>query len=228
MKLFELISFTPRQTKTTAGEYAKRLRAGSKAKYAGSGSLGAAFDIESGKRLGQITKLGKAAKSDLVKAVPVENVSEDGYLSYLSAVYDREQKGHGNPYFPVIHDLDIMRGPDKKLHYNIKLEKLVPFYSAKLVGNLDLMASLYEHMFGELEREDYRTGEAVANVILVVLNHAFSVPSTVKDPDLLDSIKLVNSVIKTNSDFRLDLHSNNVMWRITGTMPQLVILDPIV
>lgn len=219
MKLYELINFDPIKSTTNNIVYNNRLRTDLKSKTLGSGSFGIVHDVGSGKRLNQVTKIGKG---ETINSEPAKDVENDGYLSYLRAVYD---SGSSNPYFPRIHDLKIMRSKTEALTYRVNLEKLVEFNSDKIIGNEDLMQSIYEDMFGDTR---IRFGDSITSAIKSNLEGALMGKfESIKDPELLSALKLIYRVLKSNPGFVADIHSGNIMWRITGTRPQLVIVDPI-
>ena len=234
MRLRELIDFEPKQSKQGIGDYSRRTQRAIKPKHIGSGSFGAAYATDSPKRLNQITKIGKAAEfDDNSRITPVDKIEKDGYLSWLSMVDYYKKQGSDNPYFPVIHDLKIMKGPDNKLHYRVNMEKLIPFLSPKVLGNEDLMSSLCDNMFGKdiKNKEDYEDSSELAEIygdlIRYELRRGLKNAGAVKDEDLREALLVIKDVMNDNPRFTEDLHSGNIMWRITGHIPQLVLVDPI-
>jgi hypothetical protein len=50
----------------------------------------------------------------------------------------------------------------------------------------------------------------------------------IKDPELREALDFISKVQSEGKrKFTMDLHSGNIMWRITGNRPQLVIMDPL-
>lgn len=226
MKLYELINFDPEYSKSNSRSYISKIRSKTDAKVAGRpGSFGTAFNTGSGKRLNQITKVGRGGTLSGEKNA--FNPDEDGYLSYLKAIQDIKHSGNNNPYFPRIHDLKTIRDKHTEhISYRVNMEKLVPFKSDKIIYNDDLMRSLYSDMFND--QYDENPLSIPSNIEIACYSNTWNI----KDPDLLEVIKLIQE-IKARSDrdldngFGIDLHEGNMMWRITGTRPQLVITDPL-
>jgi len=143
-----------------------------------------------------------------------------------------KKQGVNNPYFPVIHDLKIMKGEDGKLHYRVNMEKLIPFTSPKILGNEDLMASLCDHMFGKdiKDKEQLDSSELAdmyGDLIRHELKRGLKNSNAVKDEDLREALLTIKDVMNDNPRLTEDLHSGNIMWRITGHIPQLVLVDPL-
>ncbi len=224
MRLQELIDFEPRKSTKTRLGYNDRTLDATDASKIGGGAFGSAYDTKSNKRLNQVTKLGRVAGfDDNSNIVSRSDIRNDGYLSYLKSVQEYNEERSPNPYFPVIHDLKIMKDAHGKLHYRANLEKLVPFFSDKVVQNEELMNSLYERMFGETYSDD----RPIADAMALKLTRGLDNPDIITDKKLRSALALINKILETNPKFMDDMHGNNIMWRITGTMPQLVILDPI-
>ena len=222
MRLHELIDFEPKNSSKNLSSYTNRVIGNTDSKELGKGSFGTGYDIKSNKRLNQITKLGTVGKFDKdYKVRPVADINEDGYLSFLRMVHGYSKKGFVNPYFPVIHDLKIMKSPENALFYAVKLEKLTPLKSANIVDNQALINSLYENMFGST------VGGYHYLDILFRLNQGLIKPDTIKDEELKKALYLIKSLISSNHQFVPDIDANNIMWRITGSTPHLVIVDPI-
>lgn len=222
MKLYELINFEPKKSNKTYPGYRSRLR-NIGADELGSGSFGATFDTKSEKRQGQVTKVGRAGNiQDRSKIV--KKVEDDGYLAYLKAVFD---SGSDNPYFPRIDDLTVRADKDTgALTYRANLQKLVPFTSDKIYGNDDLMESLYDDMFTE-HTHFYKDFGAAAGIKFNIDAMASSNNYTkIKDPEMKEALLFIEKV-RQSGNFTSDLHSGNMMWRITGTRPQLVFSDPL-
>lgn len=227
MRLYELIDFEPKPSNQSAVSYSQRLRKATNPKHVGSGSFGSAYATDSPKRLNQITKIGKAASMPDGRVIPADKIGDDGYLSWLSMVDHYKKQGADNPYFPIIHDLKIMRGNDGKLHYRVNMERLVPFKTPKILGNEDLMSSLCNNMFGKDIQDRYDILSEYESLITYQLRRGLKNANAVKDEDLREALLVIKDVMNENPEFSEDLHSSNIMWRITGTIPQLVLVDPL-
>lgn len=226
MRLYELINFSPIRSSHTDFDQKNKVRNYTKSDVVGVGAFSAAYDTHSNKRLNQVTKIGKAGNFDgggHVKSV--SDISKDGFLSYIRAVHEYNERGKYNPYFPVIHNLKIRKDEADRLTYSADMERLHEYESKKIMGNYDLMISLYDRMFKKPWDPKWAF-DYMPREILSQLSSGLR-SNNIADPKLLDALYLIRNIIKTGLNFNLDLHSGNLMWRITGNMPQLVILDPI-
>jgi hypothetical protein len=222
MRLYELIDFTPRDTKRNRFQHMDRAIPNNKVEVLGRGEFGTAVDTGSNKRLNQVTKVGKVAGFDQwTNTVDRSSIKDDGYLSYLQSVYVAEKQGIQNPYFPVIHDLKIFKDDKNKLHYSVNLEKLLPFKTPKIINNSELLSAVCFRMFGKAPYNNK------LQFIIENLDRMLSESNIAVDENLKDVAIMINDIISNNPNLRQDMHVGNVMWRITGNMPQLVIIDPI-
>lgn len=221
MRLYELIDFTPKPTTRKPYAYAKRVRDSTKSSTLGIGSFASAEQMDSGKRLNQVTKLGNVSRFDHNSDVMSSSLKEDGYMSYIQAIDNFNKTGKTNPYFPVIHNVRIMKNTSGKMNFKVDLEKLHPFDTPGIIDNAELIYSVFHRMFNSTETNP--DGESFTRWLTASLGE----PRRVKDPKLAAALSLIRSVIENGINFHDDIHSENVMWRITGTIPQLVITDPV-
>ena len=221
MRLYEIISFEPKSSNQNRYSYTDRLKKAGAAELGG-GCFGQALQGKSGKRLNQIAKVGRAGTISTM----TDNPKEDAYLSYIRAVQDFEENGGHNLYFPKIHDLKILKTKDDTIDYRANIEKLVNFHSPRIVENEDLMKSLYQYMFKTQESPYGGNAEQmIDNMRWALKSYSFD---RIRDPKLVEALKLIADVRDNGPrTFNEDFHSGNFMWRITGTMPHLVILDPL-
>jgi len=221
MKLYELISFDPVQTKRSTSDFMNKFRDRPEFKDIGVGSFGRAMQVDRPKRLNQITKIGVAGKIGRKGIDKVDDPSKDGYLSYLKMVHKIEQDGGYNPYFPRIESLRIKKSKNGEIHYHTDLEKLYPYKTSKIIQNQELMSSLKDEMFHITKHnEDY-------DLSMLVMVACDGERSWIKDPELAKAVSLIDKVA-AKGHFRWDMGTNNMMWRITGNRPQIVITDPLV
>ena len=173
--------------------------------------------------------------------------SEDGadrgyriYADFLRA----HPKLQDNPYLPRIQNVSSDGNVDE---YTV--ERLVPFQSLR-VTTVETLLALIERVFTDKIVERIRdTDYTGANELLVIeaLSHEIlrvlwgcigKTPGTskeqlnmmknyIKDPQLVQAIQAINYLLRTKENTSQDLHAGNVMWRITGRTPQLVLTDPI-
>lgn len=240
MRLSEIVNFEPVQGKNIQKSKVKSYIDKNKINTTGEeGMYARAYDFNSPKRLNQVTKVARAGKWDKPYA---DNITDDAYLTYLKTIQDLEKSGHNNPYFPKIHDLRIVRDENGKLSYHVNMEKLVNINSPKILNNRKLIKSVgdklvkdpirlndtdyVEHDYAEnpdVEDSKEYLKHVIETLDVAIENNNYS---DIKDENLINALKVINK-IKSTYSFLPDIHPGNVMWRITGTMPQLVITDPL-
>jgi hypothetical protein len=221
MRLFELIDFEPRDSIQTANKIKNRISSNTTAKNIGQGAFATAYDTGSAKRLNQVTKVGRTGEvSHASKSSTAKSVDEDGFLVYLKHVVKED-----NPYYPELHDLVVRKNKSGTLDYTANLHKLSPFRSEKIYGNIDLMTSLCDDMFYGREYGYFDPHEP-GNSIRQMLDTSSHMPEIIKDPDLKVAMKTIVGLGQKHN-FMLDLHAGNIMWRINGYRPQLIIYDPL-
>ena len=149
-----------------------------------------------------------------------------------------------NPYLPRIEA--ITDGDDTREY---KLERLVPFDSPK-VGHLAILKAVMARMFTDeaIDKIKQRANDALVrypqtpysrhlmNAIARTIAIGVEDPDDmlqpnymsqyIKDPALVKAMQAVASLLSNEGVYK-DMHGSNFMWRMTGTMPQLVITDPL-
>jgi len=162
----------------------------------------------------------------------------DPTARYLKWLHDHPEAAN-NPYLPRV--MNYRQGKDLS---RAKIERLIPLTSPKLLS-WPLLTSTWEHMFAspaptheDINREaneeltDAEALEQFAGMItdafdLILRGNEGSrhprVMQEIIDPQLQQALELLRSI--RNGGYP-DIHTGNVMWRMTGTRPQLVITDP--
>lgn len=135
------------------------------------------------------------------------------YLDYIS----EHPELHNNPFFPRVHK-KIGEGS----HITHQIERLVPFYTDAITSNEELMASLCERWFDI----KYDTSRSEATILYYIETALYGDVEYIKDKQLLNAINIIRAIQKEHGG-EIDLHGENVMWRITGKNPELVITDPL-
>lgn len=223
MRLFELIDYeikdTDRSYKNTKDKVV------SVSDPLGSGHFSKVYKHDSPKRLNQVTKVGKAGSVGIGSPKRTDDLTKDGYLSYITMVNEFQKSGGQNPFFPNINKLKIYRD-DEGLHYTINLEKLYDIKTPKIFNNHELMNSMKEEL---LNVEEFKWMEDInlASCFLYVTDMPTrDMIDAAKDESLKEALKLIDDV-KRKHGLEWDLGPQNVMWRMTGTRPQVVITDPL-
>lgn len=208
MKIFEVIDFEPRKTTQSVSNNIRPSKINNiNLNDTNAGSYSSVYMPSSQKRLNQIIKISKKHKFD------------NAYVLYLKMIDDFNKNGGNNPYFPVIHDLKIYHDDKDNLQFNVKMERLFRFQNLKIYDNEDLINSLKEMMFGS-------TDESI-HTYLVEYLYSEGTEGFIKDKKLKQALDMIIRLKINNDEINYDLHKGNLMWRITGNMPQLVITDPL-
>jgi hypothetical protein len=208
------------------------LRSSPRHKIMGKGANSFVYqDKEDTEKLNTVTRIGSA-----------EDYDDMGYKTYIEFLQARP-KLRSNPYLPRIHGVT---GKDGVIQYDV--ERLHPFDTEKIASVEVLLAvaerafvdSTVRRMRHEAENnteydaiEDLRS-DIVHNIRGLIgrgngsnIDRMVMLKENVKDPMLIQAIQVITYLLKYNQQRVNDVHQGNVMWRITGTMPQLVITDPL-
>lgn len=221
MKLYEL--FDNEINKTTRPYQSTVNKIASVSEPSGKGHFAKVYKTDSPKRLNQVTKVGKAGSIGYKAPVGTHDINNDGYLSYINMVREFQEAGGYNPFFPVVKKLKIYKEKEG-LYYIADIEKLYPLKTSKIIDNKELMSSLKEQWFNTEEFE-WMEDANIGSVFLYVFDLPYP-DDAIKDQNLKSALKMIDKLRK-QGDFSVDMGSENIMWRITGTMPQLVITDPL-
>lgn len=219
MRLYEIIDFEPRNSSISYLDRNKKIRNTRGTDLLGYGHFGKAYSSDSPKRLGQIKKIAKAG--EVTNNTSAKDILQDGYLSYLHSVYELKKSGIKNKFFPVIHNLKIFRDADGNLSYDVDMEKLVGLNSDTI--DYAILSLLWENLL-DVELTEQSTFRNFVYILDKALDSGHF--NEIKDEELREALMYIYR-IKVKGHFMPDLHSGNVMLRITGTMPQLVLLDPL-
>jgi hypothetical protein len=203
MRLYEIIDFKPRKTVQTTSHDIRHDKISGISRAAGAGLMSRAYAPTSPKRLNQISKISKPGKYD------------DAYMAYLKMIDDFNKSGGQNPFFPRIHELKVYRDKNGEQQFHVKLEKLHPLSIFSKDHDEDLLRSLKENYFGRVLP------------FAAAIDRQLEGDDVVQDEDLIEACDMI-SLLAQRNDFLIDMHDGNVMWRITGNMPQLVITDPLI
>lgn len=136
----------------------------------------------------------------------------DPTLKYLNVVAGQSN----NPYFPRVKRI----AKDGNVASAI-IERLVPY--DRLIDNELLISSLHQMMFSTPPSPKKEASKSIVSNIKRALQSGDT--QHIRDENLKKAVALIHTIGQQNG-LSIDLHFNNIMWRITGKMPQLVITDP--
>lgn len=145
----------------------------------------------------------------------------DPYPVYVKTIIDNNL-ADSNPYFPRFNRVTAGEKPV----YN--MERLTPLSDISdetlvAVGNKSAHYSEFE-----IEQSKKHYGDA-ARMLVQKLNRAVHTGNfnQLTDPLLIEAIKVIRKLFLENPGFKPDLHTANVMVRLTSAGPQLVLTDPL-
>lgn len=145
---------------------------------------------------------------------------DDPALQFIREI----QKHSDNPYFPRVYDINIQRtgkadGGVPVLRVQVQMEKLIPLKDPKIIR---AVSDKLQHIgvLPQGEELDERTF-----LKAFFRDRMDDIINTSADPKLAEALQVLKPLFK---EFGLDLHHKNLMVRLTGVGPQIVLADPIV
>ena len=144
------------------------------------------------------------------------------YLRYIAT----HPNLHNNPYFPR-----VVQAPSnhREAFPTYQIEPLKDFYWKPIANNPVLCDAVYERIYGPRDEADddaftmldRHLAEDMDNCI-----YSGIITKRFKDTSLVEALTIIHQLARR---YRLsgDVHTGNIMWRLTSTMPQLVITDPL-
>lgn len=146
----------------------------------------------------------------------------DPYPVYVKTIVDNNL-ADSNPYFPRFNRVT---DGDKPV-YN--MERLIPLSDISDETLIAVGEKSAHYSKGELEQsKKFYNGDGARHLIQK-LNRAVHTGNfrELKDPLLIEAIEVIRKLFLDNPGFKPDLHTANVMIRLTSTGPQLVLTDPL-
>jgi hypothetical protein len=217
MKLIEIFDTLSKKTSKSPekvkGIYRNKLGA---VKIGKSGQYSDAYEFpDSPHRKNEIVKVSKERNEEFY----------DPFEAYIEMVENFKKAGGQNPYFPRVISHQSYRR-NGKIYNKSRVEKLYPLDTPKIIENEELMSSLIEDMFTKGIMYNSNPVEFITDQITAAVKGNFGL---IKDPELLEACKMINKLWRDwgTETFMIDTHSGNLLWRITGNRPQLVLNDPI-
>lgn len=150
----------------------------------------------------------------------IERISdeEDGTALYLKTIAETPELAK-NPFFPRVRQQRTENGVTTAI-----VERLVPFTSDKM-NSIPMLQAVWEDLFNaELPPDDELYEELTKRIEYTLRKNRIGqeIRDDIKNPQFKQAIEWLH----TNRLGTADLHDGNIMWRITGNRPQLVITDP--
>lgn len=152
----------------------------------------------------------------------------DGFVIYAEAII--RYKLYDNPFFPRIYKHNKTHDSHGKVLHSYQIERLYPLKQL----SLEEIKFLYSQLFNDGENiiEEVGGSSATLDTLISVMVNIISdsiraTARDIKNPDLLNAVNIISSIVNACSECFLDLCANNVMFRRSPYGVQLVITDPI-
>jgi hypothetical protein len=153
---------------------------------------------------------------------------KDGGVRWHEAISTNPQI-QNNPFIPKVYKVS-----KQGEQYTSEIQHLYPLDSPKIAGNQLLMQTLWNEYFNPVYSTFPRTrtpstfAKALSREItLCYWENGYKInPDTPLGHKLRQAIEFIK-LVQHGKENGMDAHEGNLMWRITGTMPQLVITDPL-
>lgn len=157
----------------------------------------------------------------------VSRISSDAdggavFLQHLVA----DKKYATNPFFPKVRKLT----KNGEVQVAV-IERLIPFKTGAILNSLPLMAALWSSYFNEPWAEaiaDWGRNPMInVHAVMDECVNNRTIDAVVKHPKLKEALYLIRNMMDEYDVPESDIHSGNIMWRMSLHSPQLVIVDPI-
>lgn len=198
MKLLELIDLErTRKTKVSTDPWTFPEKMAGGKKHIGHGISSVAFPSK---------------KPNTILKTSYHESSNDPYFQYLKLVLDNQD----NPFFPRIYNAKTYEHTTRKgrpvVALVVEMEKLISPRHPKM---RDTMPHLYEQVglnYSVDQRDEWNNPTFIKKVQQKTTN-----------PKFAEALQLLSPYF---NKFKSDLHRKNIMVRLTGSGPQLVVTDP--
>lgn len=155
-----------------------------------------------------------------IAKVPHLPEKTDGYYDFIEHVVNSGIAKY-NPHFPRVYDIKKFTDNSGYFKYKIKMETLHPFLNT----DPEVIEGMLERYFGQDFVYDY--DDAPFDAFLGSLRQGLKKRNFdwIVDEKFREACEFVSDFINSG-DYSLDLHSGNVMIRMSP-YPQLVFVDPV-
>jgi len=176
----------------------------------------------------------KSSPGTITKVIPnIRDPKDSAQVVFTQIAMANE----GNPFFPRFYKAKMVpHGKEGMNTLFVEMEKLQPLFSDKLkhmvphlLKQLGIPKSLFSKMKGIVSKS-LNQDASDSMVRYAVFSHAMNnwpnlkqMAKNTKNPEFS---KAIAALKPWQNEFNLDLHKDNWMIRLTGSGPQLVIIDP--
>ena len=144
---------------------------------------------------------------------------EDPFVVYVKE-FLKHDPTKSNPFFPRVYSIKTERF-GKYTRPTIELEKLYHYDEVDQYMLIELGRRYFDNFDQVCKEEGLTPGKAIAHCL--TYNHI----STIADKNLVSALTLINNILDNHTDFFLDIHEYNIMYRIGKQGLRLVLSDPI-
>ena len=178
---------------------------------------------------GQTARVFKSTKPGAVVRIGFLRSLDDPYLNFLKLILEHQD----NPYFPRIYNAKLYRTGEKTggagdpvFQLIVEMEELLPVDDPKI-------ADAMTHKLKELKVLPPNlslSGHIARPKANIAIRQAFDhktdmIINQTPDEQFAEALRVLQPLMYQHG---LDLHMDNIMARLTGTGPQLVLVDPII
>ncbi|HEY6437964.1 MAG TPA: hypothetical protein VIY47_15345 [Ignavibacteriaceae bacterium] len=177
-----------------------------------SGGYATVFSHDLPKRLNQVRKMPNKEEPSF------EN---DPYILYVKSILKLKENGYKNSYFPRIIKFKEVKDRNSQNSYIVDIETL---HHEDTFDN-EVINSIKKKIFHNTERIGKITNPDMAALIVDAYEKN---PENIKDTEFLQALNIIHRIDNNFSETMFDISGQfNHMYRISGTMPQLVLSDPL-
>jgi hypothetical protein len=190
----------------------------------GSGANAAVYRKDDPEHLNTVQRVSSAKGTD-----------DRGYHAYAEFL-TRYPGLRKNPYLPRLRKVE--HTADNVVEYEV--ERLHPFHDERIshaptlwalcnrIFTPDRVLKIKSAVANDMtsEGKEALKTRIIGTLIMAVNLRDTRQRETIQDPLLRQALRVISAVTRHDIVYP-DIHEGNIMWRLTGTMPQLVITDPL-
>ena len=188
----------------------------------------------------EVVKHSSAATGDKASGREPDLYSDydEGFKYYAEAIL-ADNSAASNPYFPRIRAYNINNKEHKYIIETLQpLDSIIHWVdpeedSEEFKHQISIVDSLGKRIFSNWEaithyRHNNTGATKLLSTIIECIGYACngSYDSSIKDANLIQAISLIRDIKSKNRTLIVDIHKENLMFRMTRNGVQLVITDP--
>lgn len=156
----------------------------------------------------------------VVKSVTIIDPRREGYVKYVALVLDHQN----NPFFPKIKHAKLYKLPPQEETNNAKYKMVVVMEKLHRLKEMeDLVPEAFEQLGISREYIDFDPRSTKLLDFMSNSHNRQMLRSTTTNSQFRQALELLEPLLLKHKP---DLRVGNLMFRLTGGQPQLVIIDP--